>query len=70
LREGRKRKKKERKEGTKTKREKERKNKYVGLKIFTIVKIEVMVFWVVVPCSVVVGYQHFRGPCYATNHDL
>jgi len=21
------------------------------------------VFWVVTPCSVVVGYQRFRGPC-------
>jgi hypothetical protein len=25
--------------------------------------IQVKVFWVVMPCSVVVGYQHFRGPC-------
>jgi hypothetical protein len=23
----------------------------------------VKVFWVVTPCSIVVGYQHFRGPC-------
>jgi len=28
------------------------------------VKIRVQVFGVVTPCSVVVGYQHFRGPCY------
>jgi hypothetical protein len=27
------------------------------------VKIEVEVFRVVTPCSVVVGYQRFRGPC-------
>jgi hypothetical protein len=26
--------------------------------------IQVEVFWVVTPCSVVVGYQHFGGPCY------
>jgi len=25
--------------------------------------IQVEVFWVVTPCSVVVGYQCFRGPC-------
>jgi len=23
----------------------------------------VVVFWVVTPCSVVVGYQRFKGPC-------
>jgi hypothetical protein len=27
------------------------------------VKIQVDVFWVVTQCSVVVGYQHFRGLC-------
>jgi len=26
-------------------------------------RLEFVVFWVVVPCSVVVGYQHFRGLC-------
>jgi hypothetical protein len=30
---------------------------------FTAVMFNVEVFWVVTPCSVVVGYQHFRGPC-------
>jgi len=25
--------------------------------------IQVGVFWVVTPCSVVVGYQFFGGPC-------
>jgi len=25
--------------------------------------IQVEVFWVVMPCSIAVGYQHFRGPC-------
>jgi hypothetical protein len=24
---------------------------------------QVEVFWVVMQCSVLVGYQHFRGPC-------
>jgi hypothetical protein len=33
------------------------------LVIFTAVKIPVEVFCVVMPCSVVVGYQRFRGPC-------
>jgi hypothetical protein len=27
------------------------------------VMFQFKVFWVVMPCSVVVGYQHFRGPC-------
>jgi len=27
------------------------------------VKIQVEVFWVVMLCSVEVGYQHFAGPC-------
>jgi len=30
--------------------------------VFTAVKIEVEFFWVVTPCSVMVGYQHFGGP--------
>jgi hypothetical protein len=30
--------------------------------VFTVVKIQVEVFWDVMPCSVVVGYQHFGGP--------
>jgi len=25
--------------------------------------IQVKVLWVVIPCNVAVGYQHFRGPC-------
>jgi len=32
---------------------------------FTVLKIQVVVFWVVMPCSVVVGYQHF-GECSAS----
>jgi hypothetical protein len=31
--------------------------------VFTEMKINVAVFWVVTPCSGVVGYQCFRGPC-------
>jgi hypothetical protein len=31
--------------------------------VFTVEKIQVEVFWVVTPCSVVVGYQRFRVPC-------
>jgi hypothetical protein len=30
---------------------------------FTTVKIQIEILWVVTPCSVVVGYQRFRGPC-------
>jgi hypothetical protein len=36
--------------------------------VFTAVKIQVEVFWVVTPCSVVVGYQCFRGPCCLHLH--
>jgi hypothetical protein len=32
-------------------------------KVFTAVKIQVEVFWVVTPCSVVVGRQRFETPC-------
>jgi len=32
-------------------------------KVFTTVGIKVNVFWVVTPCSVVVGYRCFRGSC-------
>jgi hypothetical protein len=32
----------------------------VRFEVFTAVKIKVVVFWVVMLCSVVVGYQHFR----------
>jgi hypothetical protein len=28
-----------------------------------VVKIQVQVFWVVMPCNAVVGQQHFWGPC-------
>jgi hypothetical protein len=34
------------------------------LKVFMAMKIQVMVFWVLTPCSDVVGYQIFRGPYY------
>jgi hypothetical protein len=30
--------------------------------VFRAVKIQVEVFWAVMPCSVVVGYQRFTGP--------
>jgi len=28
-----------------------------------VMKIKIAVFWVLTPCSDVVGYQHFGGPC-------
>jgi hypothetical protein len=34
-----------------------------------VVNIQVEFFWVVTTCSVVVGYQHFRGPCYLLLQD-
>jgi len=33
---------------------------YARLEVFTAMKIQ---FVVVTSCNVVVGYQHFRGPC-------
>jgi hypothetical protein len=35
----------------------------VRSEVFTVVKNQVKAFWVVMPSSVVVGYQCFRGPC-------
>jgi hypothetical protein len=29
----------------------------------SVLSLQVVVFWVVTPCIVVVGYQRFRGPC-------
>jgi len=34
-----------------------------SLEAFTAVIFQVTVFWDITPCSVVVGYQCFRGPC-------
>jgi len=36
----------------------------VRFEVLMEVKIEVEDFWVVTPCSVVVGYQCFIGPCF------
>jgi hypothetical protein len=37
--------------------------KYASFETFSAVMIQVEVFWVVKSCSVVTGYQRFRGPC-------
>jgi len=31
--------------------------------VFTAVKIQVKVVWIVTPCSIMVGYKCFGGPC-------
>jgi len=36
--------------------------------VFTTVKIQFVVFWLIAPCSVVVGYQSFGGPCCLHLH--
>jgi hypothetical protein len=36
---------------------------YTSPHALTVVMFQVEVFWVVIPCSVMVGYQRFRGPC-------
>jgi hypothetical protein len=35
----------------------------VGFEVFAMVKIHFVVFWVVTPYSVAVGYQRFGEPC-------
>jgi hypothetical protein len=35
--------------------------------IFTAVKIQIEVFWVVMTCSFVVGHQRFRGQCFTVR---
>jgi hypothetical protein len=42
---------------------------YARFEVFTAVKIQVQVFWVVKPCSVVVGYQRFTGQCCLHLHN-
>jgi len=37
--------------------------KYHTDEVFTAIKIQVEVYWVVTPCSVAVGYHRFEGPC-------
>jgi len=41
----------------------------VRYEVFTVVKIQVKVFWVVMPCSVVVGQENFREPCCIHLHS-
>jgi hypothetical protein len=36
----------------------------VSFEVFRAVMIQVEVFWVMTQCSVVTGYQRFRGTCY------
>jgi hypothetical protein len=35
----------------------------VSFEAFTVVMFQFEVFWLVMPCSGAVGYQHFSGPC-------
>jgi len=37
---------------------------YATLELFTAMKIQVAVFSIVTPCSFVIGYKRFGGPCY------
>jgi hypothetical protein len=37
---------------------------HAKFEVFTVVKIQVEVFWVVMPCSIMVGYKRFRGPSW------
>jgi len=46
-------------------------NNYLAMRfeVFTVVKIQVEVFWVVMPCSVVAGHQQFGGTCCLHLHQ-
>jgi hypothetical protein len=35
-----------------------------------VMKIKIAVFWVLTPCSDVVGYQHFGGPVSFINFGI
>jgi len=36
---------------------------FTSFEVFTAVTFQTELFWIVTPCSVVVGYQRFRAPC-------
>jgi hypothetical protein len=39
--------------------------------VFTALKMQIEVFWIVTPCSVVVGYQRLGGPyCHNLEGEL
>jgi hypothetical protein len=42
----------------------------VRFEVFTAMKILVFVFWVVILCNDVGGYQCFRGPCCLRLHAI
>jgi len=42
---------------------------HVRLKVFTVMKIQIVLYCVLTPCSDIVGYQCFRGPCYIHLHS-
>jgi len=41
---------------------------YARLEVFTPMKFQVEIFWVVTPFSTVVWYQRFKGPCCLHLH--
>jgi len=41
---------------------------YARFEVFAAVMIKFVIFWLVVPCSDVVGYQHFGGLCCLRLH--
>jgi hypothetical protein len=40
----------------------------VKFQVFTVVKIQVEVFWIMTSYSDVLGYHCFGGPCYFHHH--
>jgi hypothetical protein len=42
---------------------------HVRLKVLMVMKMQVVVFWVVMPCNVVVEYQCFGEPCCLQDED-
>jgi len=39
------------------------KSKNARFEVSVVVKIQAEVFWIVIPCSVVIGYRHFKSLC-------
>jgi hypothetical protein len=41
-----------------------------SFELLTVMKIQIEVFWVVITCSVVVGYHRFGGSCWFHDFTL
>jgi len=49
--------------GESVKESTEKGGEFVRFEVFMMVKIQVEVLWIVMPCNVAIGYQRFGVPC-------